>query len=85
MRMKVVAEGTQTKEIWDALTRLDGDQAQGYSISAPLPAHEFPGRLDDSPWQPAPACSENQGGPTLAKIRTPANIDYRCRGWLASH
>jgi diguanylate cyclase (GGDEF)-like protein len=58
MRMKVVAEGTETKEVWDALKRLDCDEAQGYYISPPLPAHAFRAWLEHSPWQPAPACSE---------------------------
>jgi EAL domain-containing protein (putative c-di-GMP-specific phosphodiesterase class I) len=58
MRMKVVAEGTETKEIWDALKRLDCDEAQGYYISPPLPAHAFRGWLEDSPWQQALACGE---------------------------
>jgi diguanylate cyclase (GGDEF)-like protein len=55
MGMKVVAEGTETKEIWDALKRLGCDEAQGYYISAPLPAHVFRGWLEQSAWQLAPA------------------------------
>ncbi|MDB5934961.1 MAG: hypothetical protein JWQ01_2305 [Massilia sp.] len=55
MRIKVVAEGTETKEIWDALKRLDCDEAQGYYISPPLPAHEFRSWLEGSAWPPGPA------------------------------
>jgi diguanylate cyclase (GGDEF)-like protein len=55
MGMKVVAEGAETKEIWDALKRLDCDEAQGYYISHPMPAHALPAWLERSPWQLAPA------------------------------
>jgi diguanylate cyclase (GGDEF)-like protein len=55
MGMKVVAEGTETKEIWDALKRLDCDEAQGYYISEPVPAHAFRAWLEHAPWQLAPA------------------------------
>ena len=55
MGMKVVAEGAETKETWDALRRLDCDEAQGYYISPPLPAHAFIGWLERSPWHLAPA------------------------------
>jgi EAL domain-containing protein (putative c-di-GMP-specific phosphodiesterase class I) len=39
--MQVVAEGTATKEIWDALNGLGCDEAQGHYISPALPAHDF--------------------------------------------
>jgi diguanylate cyclase (GGDEF)-like protein len=55
MGMKVVAEGAETREIWDVLKRLDCDEAQGYYISRPLPAHAFREWLEHSPWQLAPA------------------------------
>ena len=54
MGMKVVAEGTATREIWDALARLDCDEAQGYYISPPLPATAFRTWLERSPWQLEP-------------------------------
>lgn len=39
--LKVVAEGTATKKIWDALSFLGCDEAQGYFISPALPAQDF--------------------------------------------
>ena len=38
--LKVVAEGVETKAIWDRLAELDCDTAQGYLISMPLPAEQ---------------------------------------------
>ncbi|MDB5933810.1 MAG: phosphodiesterase [Massilia sp.] len=53
--MKVVAEGTETKEIWDALQRLGCDEAQGYYISEPVPGDAFQSWLEQAPWALAPA------------------------------
>ena len=39
--MAVVAEGTASREIWDALVRYGCDEAQGYYVAPPLPAGEF--------------------------------------------
>lgn len=39
--MSVVAEGTADRQIWDALSELGCDEAQGHYISPPLPAHDF--------------------------------------------
>ncbi|HEY3431080.1 MAG TPA: EAL domain-containing protein [Rhodocyclaceae bacterium] len=39
---KVVAEGIETREIWDHLARLGCDMAQGYFIAKPMPSEEFP-------------------------------------------
>ncbi|TFW08516.1 EAL domain-containing protein [Oxalobacteraceae bacterium OM1] len=39
--MTVVAEGTASREIWDALAELGCDQGQGHFISPPLPAAQF--------------------------------------------
>ena len=55
MGMKVIAEGAETKEVWDALRRLECDEAQGYYISRPVPAHAFRAWLERSPWQLARA------------------------------
>ncbi|WP_020653112.1 sensor domain-containing protein [Massilia niastensis] len=38
----VVAEGTATREIWDALLACGCDEAQGYYVAPPLPASELP-------------------------------------------
>jgi EAL domain-containing protein (putative c-di-GMP-specific phosphodiesterase class I) len=39
--MSVVAEGTSSKEIWDALTEYGCDEAQGYYVAEPFPAAEL--------------------------------------------
>jgi diguanylate cyclase (GGDEF)-like protein/PAS domain S-box-containing protein len=39
--MTVVGEGTSSKEIWDALAEYGCDEAQGYYVAEPFPAHEF--------------------------------------------
>jgi diguanylate cyclase (GGDEF)-like protein len=39
--MRVVAEGTANRQIWDALAVLGCDEAQGYYISPPMPAEDF--------------------------------------------
>ncbi|MBQ5946105.1 bifunctional diguanylate cyclase/phosphodiesterase [Massilia sp. ST3] len=41
--LSVVAEGTATREIWDALLACGCDEAQGYYVAPPLPAAELPG------------------------------------------
>jgi len=50
--MTVVAEGTASREIWDALNRLGCDEAQGYLISPPLAADEFVDWWKNSPYRP---------------------------------
>lgn len=47
---KVVAEGVETKEIWDLLEILRCDTAQGFYISPPIPAGELERWLQESPW-----------------------------------
>jgi diguanylate cyclase (GGDEF)-like protein/PAS domain S-box-containing protein len=39
--MTVVAEGTSSKEIWDALSEYGCDEVQGYYVAEPFPAAEF--------------------------------------------
>ncbi len=41
LRLKVVAEGVETQDQRDFLTRLECDSIQGYYLSEPLPADEF--------------------------------------------
>ncbi|MFC3108028.1 putative bifunctional diguanylate cyclase/phosphodiesterase [Undibacterium arcticum] len=50
MKMKVVAEGTATRDIWESLARLGCDEAQGEYVSMPMPAMEFSAWLDQSSW-----------------------------------
>jgi EAL domain-containing protein (putative c-di-GMP-specific phosphodiesterase class I) len=39
--MTVVAEGSSSREIWDALHGFGCDEAQGYYVAKPFPATEF--------------------------------------------
>jgi EAL domain-containing protein (putative c-di-GMP-specific phosphodiesterase class I) len=39
--LRVVAEGVETQEVWSQLEAMGCDVAQGYLISAPLPAARF--------------------------------------------
>jgi diguanylate cyclase (GGDEF)-like protein len=47
--LKVVAEGVEDHRTLDELTRLGCDQAQGYLISRPQPAHHIASWLRDNP------------------------------------
>ena len=40
--LKTVAEGVETREEWDLLAGLGCDQAQGYFVAKPMPAHQVP-------------------------------------------
>jgi diguanylate cyclase (GGDEF)-like protein/PAS domain S-box-containing protein len=53
MGMEVIAEGTASKEIWEALARLGCDEAQGEYVSMPMPAQDFSVWVAGSSW----ACS----------------------------
>lgn len=48
--LKVVAEGVETKEIWDQLVTLGCDAAQGYYMSRPLPPETFMSWVKESAW-----------------------------------
>lgn len=50
--LKVVAEGVETQEVWDQLTRWGCDTAQGYYMSRPLPEEKLMQWLDESSWSP---------------------------------
>jgi EAL domain-containing protein (putative c-di-GMP-specific phosphodiesterase class I) len=49
--LKVVAEGTADRAIWDALMRLDCDIAQGYFVAHPFPAAQMEAWLDTSSYR----------------------------------
>ena len=48
--LKVVAEGVETRQVWDTLTQWGCDTAQGYYMSKPLPADQLMQWLKDSVW-----------------------------------
>jgi EAL domain-containing protein (putative c-di-GMP-specific phosphodiesterase class I) len=50
LALKVIAEGVETREVWDRLVALGCDQAQGYYMSRPLPSEEMTEWLRESPW-----------------------------------
>jgi diguanylate cyclase (GGDEF)-like protein/PAS domain S-box-containing protein len=45
--LRVIAEGVETAEIYDALVELGCDSAQGHHLSPPVPAHELTAWLAD--------------------------------------
>ena len=47
LNMEVVAEGVEDRDDWDLLQRTGCDLAQGAFISAPMPAADFSGWLED--------------------------------------
>ena len=48
--LRVVAEGVETAEAWEALRALGCDVAQGYYVCRPLPAEALQQWLRDAPW-----------------------------------
>lgn len=56
--LKVVAEGVETREVWNKLSALGCDMAQGYYLSKPVPAEQITERRSE---QPMP-----DGGPSYA-------------------
>ena len=48
--LSVVAEGVESKEIWDQLKMLGCDSAQGYSMSRPIPPEKLSDWIKKSPW-----------------------------------
>jgi EAL domain-containing protein (putative c-di-GMP-specific phosphodiesterase class I) len=48
--IEVVAEGVESPEIWDRLSQLGCDAAQGYYMSRPKPAGELERWFTESPW-----------------------------------
>jgi diguanylate cyclase (GGDEF)-like protein len=57
MGITVVAEGAENQEIWNALKRLNCDEAQGYFISRAIPASEFSQWLFTTSWRMPPTKS----------------------------
>ena len=52
--LKVVAEGVESREIWDRLTQWGCDTAQGYYMSRPLPEDQLIKWLAESDWASLP-------------------------------
>lgn len=52
--LKVVAEGVESREIWDRLTQWGCDTAQGYYMSRPLPEDQLIKWLAESDWASMP-------------------------------
>jgi len=50
LRLRVVAEGVETKEQLALMRELECDEAQGYLFSRPVPADEFSRLLSSAPW-----------------------------------
>jgi len=48
--LKVVAEGVESKDIWDVLVVLGCDKAQGFYFGRPQSAEQLERWLSDSPW-----------------------------------
>jgi diguanylate cyclase (GGDEF)-like protein len=48
--LKVIAEGVENKDLWDRLSALGCDEAQGYYMARPMPAEDLTRWLDESPW-----------------------------------
>ncbi len=48
--LKVIAEGVENRAVWEKLSALGCDEAQGYYMSRPLPAEDVVRWLSESPW-----------------------------------
>lgn len=48
--LKVIAEGVENQDIWDRLSALGCDEAQGYYMGRPLPVEDLTRWLGESPW-----------------------------------
>ena len=79
-RRQVIAEGVESVDHGSMLLQLGCEQAQGYGIARPMPAHELPGW--SAAWSPDPAWSgrlpiDRDDFPLLF-----AGVEHR--GWIAS-
>jgi EAL domain-containing protein (putative c-di-GMP-specific phosphodiesterase class I) len=50
---EIVAEGVESRETLDLLTRMGCDSAQGYFMGRPVPVDQIPAWLAESPWSPS--------------------------------
>ncbi|MCY1559624.1 Phytochrome-like protein cph2 [compost metagenome] len=48
--LEVVAEGVESKDVCEHLTKMGCDEAQGYYLSPPIPVSEFSDWLQTSRW-----------------------------------
>jgi EAL domain-containing protein (putative c-di-GMP-specific phosphodiesterase class I) len=65
--LRVVAEGVETREVWDSLQSLGCDVAQGFFLGRPMPGHMLPEWFANfgNPSSLVPT------GPSSAELRTP--------------
>jgi EAL domain-containing protein (putative c-di-GMP-specific phosphodiesterase class I) len=54
LHLEVIAEGVENREIWDRVSSLECDVAQGYFISKPMPSVGFSDWHAQSPWGSVP-------------------------------
>ncbi len=50
MGLSVVAEGIESREIWNQLSELNCNSGQGFYMSRPIPAEALEDWLKESPW-----------------------------------
>jgi diguanylate cyclase (GGDEF)-like protein len=55
LKLEVIAEGVESREIWDRVSALECDIAQGYFIGKPIPSAEFADWHAKSSWSSIPA------------------------------
>jgi diguanylate cyclase (GGDEF)-like protein len=74
LNLHVVAEGIETREVWDRLTELGCNTAQGYLLSRPLPPEELSAWLQARPERPLATASpaRREGQASDAKGRSGA-------------
>lgn len=67
LALKVVAEGVETAQVLQHLTRLECDLAQGYHLGRPMPATEVDAFVQQSGlWIAMPSAGVAQGGDRFA-------------------
>ena len=69
--LTVVAEGVETKELWDALRALGCDTAQGFYFAMPRPLDDLLARLLSTQAEPAPRRSDPIEPPRAAAASRP--------------